>query len=133
MYLSRVRLSRRLSAFRARRGRLGDERSIPVAHETKVSLKHTYIQLLYTNRRHYQELDEVLELPALLVLDRIGLVVALEEVDSGEPLHGQALHVHLVSGVVHLCDDNLVVLCKLVTELVPDRGYIANESMKHVR
>lgn len=82
---------------------------------------NTFIRIQY---RFYQELDEVLELPALLVLDRIRLVVALEEVDRGEPLHDQALHIHLVRGVVHLCNDDLIVLCKLITELVPDRGCV---------
>lgn len=70
----------------------------------------------------YQELDEVLELSALLVLDWIRLIVALEEIDSGEPLYGQTLHVHLVRGVIHLRDNDVLVISQLIAQLVPDRS-----------
>jgi hypothetical protein len=69
-----------------------------------------------------QVADEVLDVSALLVLDGVGLVVALEEVDRGEALHGDARHVDLVGGGVHLRDHDVVRLLVLVAELVPNGG-----------
>jgi len=78
------------------------------------------------NKLGYQEFEQVLELSAFLVLDRVRLVVALEEIDSGESLYGHALHVHLVRGVIHLRDNDVIVACQLIAQLVPDRGCVVN-------
>lgn len=72
------------------------------------------------------ELDEVLQLSALLVLDRVALVVALEEVDGGEALDRQALHFHFVRRVVHLGDYYILIVRELVTQLIPDGGWKQN-------
>jgi hypothetical protein len=74
-----------------------------------------------------QVVDEVLDVSALLVLDGVGLVVALEEVDGGEALDGHAGHVDLVGGGVHLGDDDVVLLLVLVAELVPSGGCVKIE------
>jgi hypothetical protein len=69
-----------------------------------------------------QESDNILQLATLLVLHRVGLVVALEEHQCGEPLDSQAGDINLVGGGVHLGDHNVLVVLELGTKLIPHRG-----------
>ena len=64
--------------------------------------------------------QERLEVAATLVEDRVGLVVALEPVKSGESRHVHAFDVDLVGRRVHLGDDHIVVVGQLSSQLVVD-------------
>lgn len=70
-----------------------------------------------------QELKEGIELTLLIVLDRVGLVVAREEVDGGETTNGNTSVNDLVGGRVHLGNDNILSLSlHLLGKLLPGRG-----------
>ena len=89
-----------------------------------VKKSYTYLKLVATGVVGVllDEGHQGVELSGLLVLDRVGLVGALEEVQSGESLDGQAGDIDLVGGRVHLGDHNVGVVLEVSTQLVPDRG-----------
>ena len=67
-----------------------------------------------------QELHQIIQLSALLVLNGRGLIIAFKEVDRGESLHGHATDIHLVGSVVHLGNHHIFIISKLLTKLLPD-------------